>query len=598
MSGGRRRPSDDKGTEIVGVAGKGSRRDRRSSDASLEPRASNHLHRWTPQAEDGFSLIELLVVLVILPLITGAIAMVLITTLKNQQGIQGKVTDASAATTASAYYVRDIDSAASVTTAATPASSPQQCSASGLVGSKTFILGLQLQGVGAVVSYYTVTPATGAPTQLVRLYCLSGSPSSKVVLSDNVSTTNPPTPVVNCITPPPAGIPTGVTCTPVGIAGDWTFTYMVSTVTLNVTQGCSTGGSACAPYQYALTGAPVSGIPVPPIVQPNGVLTLLGTGTDISFTNLSSGQDICAVGSILLGSGYNANGNNPAISSGLLTSNNRVTAGTTTSCVTQQSNGVEIYNCLNDSSTGQPCPTSGTHDSVTGNVNVNPNPVSTSTKVTDPLATWASQNPVAAISTPTASCSGSSTMTCTPGFYAGGLNIPSNRTVNFQAGNYQFGTNAGCQSSLCVGSSDTVNFGTGHYTFTDGLNVSGSGSALCGGGSATSACPSPPSGGVFFYVSGGSTDLGNVNFANNIQLAPISTTSDPYHGVLLWQNGTDNNPVFLASAATSVNTYQGKIYVPNATINLYGFGNSISTGDIVANSMLFDFSFNLDVTIQ
>ncbi len=526
--------------------------------------------------------------------------MVLITTLKSQQGIQGKVTDSSAATTASAYFVRDIESAASVTTAAVPATSPQQCSPAGLPGTPTLVLGLQLQGTqpAAVVSYYTTTPSAGGPAELARLYCPNGStPQSTVILSDNVSTSNPPEAVVNCITPTPTGIPTGVTCTPSGITSDWTFTYLVSTVTLNVTQGCSTTGSGCPPYQYALTGNPVSGVPVPPIVQPNGVLTLLGTGTDISFTNFSSGQSICAAGSILLGSGYNSNGNSPAISSGALTSNNTVTAGTTTSCATPQNNGVEVYNCLNDGSTGSTCPTSGTHDSVTGNVDVSPNPVSTSTKVADPLAAWASANPVGTISSG-GSCSGGSTMTCTPGLYAGGLNIASNRTVNFQPGNYQFGTNGTCQSSLCIGNSDTVNFGTGHYTFTDGLNVSGSGSALCGGGTATSVCPNPPAGGVFFYVSGGSTALGNVNYANNIQLAPITATSDPYHGVLLWQLGTDNNPVFLASAASSVNTYGGEIYVPNATISLYGFGNNISAGNIVANSMLFDFSFNLTVTIQ
>jgi hypothetical protein len=535
-------------------------------------------------------------VLVILPLITGAIAMVLITTLKNQQGIQGKVTDSSAATTASAYYVRDIESAASVTTAASPASSPSQCSASGLSGTTKLLLGVQLQGVSTVVSYYTWTPSPGAPTQLVRLYCPSGSstPQSRVVLSDNVSTTNPPTPVVNCISPTPTSIPTGVMCSP---SSNWTFTYLVSTVTLNVTQGCPSS-APCAPYQYALTGGPVSGIPVPPIVQPNGVLTLLGTGTDISFTNFSSNQTICAAGPILLGSGYNATGTGPAVTSSAFTSNNSVVAGTSSSCGTPQPNGVEVYNCLNDSSNGSTCPTSGTHTTVSGNVSVTPAPVSTGTKVTDPLAAWAAQNPVANITAPAGSCSGGSTMTCTPGLYSGGLNIASNHTVNFQPGNYQFANNAGCGSSLCIGSSDIVNFGSGHYTFQNGLNLSGSGSALCGGGASTTACPSPPSGGVFFYVSGGSTALGNVNYANNIQLAPIAATSDPYHGVLLWQNGTDTNSVFLASAATSLNTYGGEIYVPNATISLYGFGNSISTGHIVANSMLFDFSFNLNVTIQ
>ena len=578
---------------MLGVARERSGTGRPGRHAPLGP-SQSLTRRASHKGEEGFTLIELLIVLVILPLVVGAIAIVLITTLKNQQGIEGKVTDASAAATASAYYVRDIESAASVTTSASPPSAPQQCSAAGLSGTPKLLLGLQLQAVSTVVSYYTLTPSAGGPTELVRLYCPNGSstPQSRVVLSDNVSTANPPTPVVNCITPTPTSIPTGVTCSP---GTDWTLTYMVSTVTLNVTQGCSTTSSSCAPYQYALTGAPVSGIPVPPIVQPNGVLTLLGTGMDIQFTNLSSGDDICTGGSILMGLNYNAGV--PAVSSGALTSNDSVKAGTTTSCSSPQSNGVEVYNCLNNASNGQTCPTSGTHDSVTGSVSVNPLPVSTSTPVTDPLATWASQNPVANITSPSGSCSGGSTMTCTPGAYGSGLDIPSNRIVNFQPGNYQFGTNA-CQSSLCIGSSDTVNFGSGHYTFTDGLNVSGSASALCGGAAATSACPSSPSGGVFFYVSGGSTDLGNVNSANNIQLAPISTTLDPYHGVLLWQNGTDNNPVFLASAASSVNTYGGEIYVPNSTISLYGFGNSISTGNIVANSMLFDFCFNLNVTIQ
>jgi len=579
---------------MVGVAGKRPCRGLPGRHAPLGARRLHGSRRRPRQGEEGFTLIELLIVLVILPLVVGAIAIVLITTLKNQQGIEGKVTDASAAATASAYYVRDVESAASVTTAASP-SAPQQCSAAGLSGTPKLLLGLQLQGVSTVVSYYTLTPSSAGPTELVRLYCPNGSstPQSRVVLSDNVSTTNPPTPVVNCITPTPTSIPTGVTCSP---GTGWTLTYMVSTVTLNVTQGCSTSGSSCAPFQYALTGAPVSGIPVPPIVQPNGVLTLLGTGTDIQFTNLSSGDSICTGGSILMGLNYNASV--PAVSSGALTSNDSVKAGTTTSCGSPLTNGVEVYNCLNNASNGQTCPTSGTHDSVTGSVSVNPLPVSTSTPVTDPLATWASQNPVANISSPSGSCSGTSTLTCTPGLYASGLNVPSNRTVNFQSGNYQFGTNASCQSSLCIGSNDTVNFGSGHYTYTDGLNVSGSGSALCGGGTVTSACPTPPSGGVFFYVSGGSTDLGKVNFANNIQLAPISTTSDPYHGVLLWQNGTDNNPVFLASAASSLNTYGGEIYIPNATISLYGFGNNISTGNIVANSMLFDFCFNLSVAIQ
>jgi hypothetical protein len=269
-------------------------------------------------------------VLVILPLVTGAIALVLVTTLQNQQGIQGKVTDSSAATTASTYFVRDIESAASVTTTASPATGPPQCSPSGLAGTPKFLLGVQLQGSAAVVSYYTVTPTTGAPSQLVRLYCASGSstPQSHVILSDDVSTTNPPAPVVNCALPTPTSIPTGVTCSP---ASSWTFTYMVSTITLNVTQGCTTVTTNCAPYQYALTGDPVSGVPVPPIVQSTGVLTLLGTGTDISFNALSGGQTVCAVGPILLNSGYDTTGT-PAINGSAFTNNNTVYSTTPKRC--------------------------------------------------------------------------------------------------------------------------------------------------------------------------------------------------------------------------------------------------------------------------
>ena len=55
---------------------------------------------------------------------------------------------------------------------------------------------------------------------------------------------------------------------------------------------------------------------MPPIVQANGVLTLLGRELPTSRSpSFSSGQTICAAGSILLGSGYNSNGSNPAISS-------------------------------------------------------------------------------------------------------------------------------------------------------------------------------------------------------------------------------------------------------------------------------------------
>ena len=137
-----------------------------SSQRGRDHFASRRHHR-TSDGEEGFTLIELLIVLVILPLVVGAIAMVLITTLKNHQAIQGNVTDSSAATLSSSYYVRDIESASSVTTNPS-AASPAPCSAGSLSGA-SLLLGLQLEGTQPTeVSYYSWTPPSGGPPQLVR----------------------------------------------------------------------------------------------------------------------------------------------------------------------------------------------------------------------------------------------------------------------------------------------------------------------------------------------------------------------------------------------------------------------------------------------
>jgi len=529
--------------------------------------------------------------------------MVLITTLKNDQGIAGTVADSSAATTSSAYYVRDIESAGAVTTTSSPSSSPAPCSAAGLGGTPTFLLGLQLQGTtpAAEVSYYEWTPAGSAP-ELVREFCANGSstPQSHEILSDDLSTSDPPTPVVGCASPTPTSIPTGVTCSP---GTNWAFTYMVSTVTLNVTQGCSTVGS-CAQYQFALSGAPQSGVPIPPVNQPCGVLTLLGTGNDINLGGSFVGSEQVNVqGPIALNSGYNTSGGNPAISSGFsLFSSESVNATSTSSCANvPAADAIGIYNCDNTSSSGastnfQACPTSGQHSSI-NDITVSPDPpvqISTGanqTGLTDPLLSWANQNPVANI-TSTGSCTGTSTLkTCSPGLYPSGLGIANGVTVNFQAGNYQFGGSVGCsgsQTSLCIQSNDTVNFGTGHYTYTNGIDVAGSGSALCGSATATAVC-THPIGGVFFYVKGGSTNLGNYFASNTIQLSAITNSADPYQNVVLWQDGGDPNNTLVLSSPNSnaTNTLAGEIYAPTAQVFINGYGGNVATQDIVANTLAF-----------
>ncbi len=63
------------------------------------------------RSESGFTLTELLVVLVIMPLIIGAIAAVVVTGLLNQKQVSSRLTDSTSAKLTSAYFVRDVESA-------------------------------------------------------------------------------------------------------------------------------------------------------------------------------------------------------------------------------------------------------------------------------------------------------------------------------------------------------------------------------------------------------------------------------------------------------------------------------------------------------
>ena len=80
----------------------------------------------------------------------------------------------------------------------------------------------------------------------------------------------------------------------------------------------------------------------------------------------------------------------------------------------------------------------------------------------------------------------------------------------------------GTPTSLCIQSNDTVNFGTGHYTYTNGIECVRVGERALRRrtGHQRLSARLARRAGVFFYVTGGATDLGNINFATNIQLGP------------------------------------------------------------------------------
>ena len=80
------------------------------------------------RAESGFSLVELLIVIVVLPLVVGAITLALMSVLNLQGGVSNRLSDSSDAQVVSANFVSDVQGASLITTAASPTIPRAPCS--------------------------------------------------------------------------------------------------------------------------------------------------------------------------------------------------------------------------------------------------------------------------------------------------------------------------------------------------------------------------------------------------------------------------------------------------------------------------------------
>lgn len=140
--------------------------------AALRARRSN--------ADDGYTLLELLIAIAIMPLVIGSLAFALYAILSQQQHEAARVSDAADAQTVSTSFERDVQSASLVTTSASIAT---QCG----TGHQLLALEWSPTAQGAyqdVVSY--VELHTGTTYSLVRRLCTSG-PSATPTASSYVS---------------------------------------------------------------------------------------------------------------------------------------------------------------------------------------------------------------------------------------------------------------------------------------------------------------------------------------------------------------------------------------------------------------------------
>ncbi len=199
--------------------------------------------------EGGFTLIELIVVVAILPIIIGAMTAALLSIISVTPSITNRLSDSGDAQVLTTSFNKDVQGATMLT--ANPASTnPAPC------GSGTQLLGIQYAN-GTEISYSLVTNGSGATAvqDLYRNVCNAGGQSSSIVSHDvvNQSTgTGPPSAVISC------SVSTAPSCagTPPAWETSWVSVSQVDNVSLPLTYTSSN-------YKQTLFAVPSGGINAP-----------------------------------------------------------------------------------------------------------------------------------------------------------------------------------------------------------------------------------------------------------------------------------------------------------------------------------------------
>jgi prepilin-type N-terminal cleavage/methylation domain-containing protein len=207
--------------------------------------------------DDGFTLVELLIVTTVLPLIIGALSVGLISVFSLQSGVASRLANTSDAQVVAASYQSDIQGTAQVTTAS---SSTPQCTSPTVVG--TQLLGLWSnvnQPTQTVVSYVSVHYLIGTTTRyaLVRLSCSGNGAnefiaSSQSTLSNNLPASQP-APTVACV----SSISTSV-CSNTLAGQEWLSSQNISEVSMTIAEASTTAAQTTGAYTYTLVASPAA----------------------------------------------------------------------------------------------------------------------------------------------------------------------------------------------------------------------------------------------------------------------------------------------------------------------------------------------------
>ncbi len=198
------------------------------------------------RAQEGFTLVETLVTVVITGIIGGAVVASIIIGLRTTDATANRLADSRDAQLAAAYFGTDVQAADRVSVG--PASSPSAPSCAPTVPRIVDLIDDQVGGSGApsIVTY--VTETTGGRMNLRRLACQGTDVVADVVVAADLLDASPPL----------------ATCDPSCSADPAPVERVKMTVSV---RGCSASESNCregidgSPYKYELFGATRSTLP-------------------------------------------------------------------------------------------------------------------------------------------------------------------------------------------------------------------------------------------------------------------------------------------------------------------------------------------------
>jgi prepilin-type N-terminal cleavage/methylation domain-containing protein len=547
-------------------------------------------------SDDGFTLIELIIVITIIPIIIAGISAAIITSFKDQAGIINRVSDSHDAQLTSAYFFPDVESASVVSVPG----SGQICEPT-LTGTPalelTEVNGNQTYEIFYLWSTNKYTPDLNQDA-LLRIVCggsqFTAQVGTNTIVAHGVTSV---TPSLSCMpTTPPTpllqpSLPAWIACSESGGNGSGS-AGSVESVSLTVTEVPKNGTTQLDSYTYNVSATPRAWVPQTTAATggaPLPSLLLLASNTNngvpISFTGAFNLTAIKSGGS----SPGSIDVDSASPGSVSLFGGDTIAAP----------GGFNIYDC---NPGGGSC-TNGAVTYGTGGNSI-PTATSMSSVVADPLGNLPTPN-ISVSGTGSCGAPVNFTVACSPGLYPNGLTISlSGYTYNFAAGgNYQFGS-ATCTTHTCpntgltvTGSGDTLNFASADYVFEGstsdmsnctaggsntfnnkgGINLTGGGNTLKDNGA-----------GVLLYLAGGPANFGcNLTTDNTITLSPISTGQDA--GVLLFasRTTTQNQGLILDGFTTA-----GTIYAPDCYVDVVGTAQN-STGSLVAQTL--QLSGNLSV---